>query len=338
MAENIDRDMMYFPHAPGAPPPVIHPPIVLPPAPPPVVEPPVIHPPVDQQPVVQQPVDQQPVVQQPVDNNIAGAPPPPPQQQEPLFIGPHILVGPRLPPIDDIVANDPEIRRICSELATLSNSLIFNNKEKIMNIASGQGRSYHQAPFNQQQYWQPPLSLEGWGIITLNTLLQQIKWYVRMATNPEPNRRRSFNFQQATDALRTTIRDNLNTKYNSAEQSDNISRANAMGFMPNPNANKERFWGTPGNVVFGAGSIGGIFSDILGSTTYAGGPPINDVRRYSELILQLYIRIQAILVENGIQQGGKKKRRRTQKVNNKQSSKRSSKQRKVNSKQSKKRK
>jgi len=102
--------------------------------------------------------------------------PPPPQQQEPLFIGPHNLVGPRLPPIDDIVANDPEIRRICSELATISNKLIGNNKEKIMNIASGQGLSYHQAPFNQQQYLQPPLSLEGGGIITLNTILQQIKW------------------------------------------------------------------------------------------------------------------------------------------------------------------
>jgi hypothetical protein len=275
-----------------------------------VVQQPVVQPPVGQEP---QPA-QQPVVPPPIENddNIAGAP----------------------PPIDDIVANDREIIIICSELATLSNNLIFNNKEKIMNIASGQSQQYHIQSYNQQQYLQPPLSLEGGGIITLNTILQQIKWYVRMATNPEPNRRRSFNFQQAIDALHTTIQDNLNTKYNSAEQLDNISRANAMGFMPNPNANKERFWGTPGNVVFGAGSIGGIFSDILGSTNYAGGPPINDVRHYSDLILQLYIRIQAILFENGIQQGGKKKRRRTQKVNNKQSSKR----RKVNSKQSKKRK
>jgi hypothetical protein len=309
MAENINRGMMYFPHAPGAPP--------APPQEEQVAEPPA--PPVDQQPVIHPPVvQQQPVGQPPV-------------------VPPQILVGPRLPPIDDIVANDPEIRRICSELATLSNNLIFNNKEKIMNIASGQGRSYHQAPFNQQQYWQPPISLEGWGIITLNTILQQIKWYVRMATNPEPNRRRSFNFQQAIDALQTTIQENLNAKYTIAAEQD--SRNMSIGhFIPNPNANKERFWGTPGNVVFGVGSIGGIFSDILGSTNYAGGPPINDVRRYSDLILQLYRRIQAILVDNGIQQGGKKKRRRTQKVNNKQSSKQSSKRRKVNSKQSKKRK
>ena len=94
--------------------------------------------------------------------------PPPPQQQEPLFIGPHNLVGPRLPPIDDIVANDPEIRRICSELAKISNILTSPNKENIMNLARGQSQSYHQAPYQLQQYWQPPLILEGWGNITEN--------------------------------------------------------------------------------------------------------------------------------------------------------------------------
>ncbi len=243
-------------------------------------------------------------------HHVAAAPPMP-QQAEPLFIGPHNLVGPRLPPIDDIVANDPEIRRICSELATLSNNLIGNNKEKIMALERGQSQSYHQAPFNQQQYWGPPLLLEGWGNITENTLVQQIKFYVRMAANPEPNRRRSFNFQTAIDALQTTIQDKLNTKYNSAAELD--SRNMSHGFNPNPNANKEMFWGTPSNVVLGAGSIGGIFQQILGSTNYAGGPPINDVRRYSDLILQLYRRIQTILIENGFQQGGKKRRKQTYK-------------------------
>jgi hypothetical protein len=248
-----------------------------------------------------------------------GAPPPPqqnnppPQQEEPLFIGPQNLVGPRLPPIDDIVANDPEIRRICSELATLSNKLIGNNKEKIMALERGLGQGYSQAPYQLQQYFQPPLILEGWGNITENTLLQQIKFYVRMATNPDPNRRRSFNFQPAIDALQTTIRDNLNTKYNSAAEQD-VKNSTSGHFPIYPNANKEMFWGTPSNVVLGAGSIGGIFSQIIGSTNYAGGPPINDVRRYSDLILQLYRRIQAILVENGFQQGGKKKKRKQTKT------------------------
>jgi hypothetical protein len=116
MAGNINHEMMYFPHAPGAPPP-------------PVVNPPVVPQAVVPQAVVQQPVGQEPQpAQQPVENddNIAGAPPPH-QQQEPLFIGLHNLVGPRLPPIDDIVANDPEIRRICSEISTFlsTNANVF---------------------------------------------------------------------------------------------------------------------------------------------------------------------------------------------------------------------
>jgi hypothetical protein len=60
----------------------------------------------------------------------------------------------------------------------------------------------------------------------------------------------------------------------------------------------------------------------------------NTARQYVNLILQLYRRIQTILVENGFQQGGKKN-------NNKQTIKRkkiNSKRRKLNSKQSKKRK
>ena len=247
--------------------------------------------------------------------HVAAAPPPPQQQineqaQEPLFIGPHNLVGPRLPPIDDIVANDPEIRRICSELAILSNNLIGNHKEDIMNLARGLGQSYHQAPFNQQQYWQPPLILEGWGNITENSLIQQIKFYVRMATNQDPNRRRSSNFQEAITELENSIRDVLTTKYNSAAEQDSRNRSNSIVFMPYARENVE---GVAASVTLGAGSIGGIFKHIIDiiSRIYGGRPPINDVRRYCDLILQLYRRIQAILVENGFQQGGKKRRKQT---------------------------
>ena len=38
---------------------------------------------------------------------------------------------------------------------------------------------------------------------------------------------------------------------------------------------------------------------------------LNTARQYVTLILQLYIRIQEILVENGFQQGGKKRRKQT---------------------------
>jgi hypothetical protein len=186
MAGNINHEMMYFPHAPGAPPP------------------PVVNPPVVPQAVVPQAVGQEPQpAQQPVENddNIAGAPP----AAEPLFIGPHNLVGPRLPPIEDIVANDPEIRRICSEISTIINDLIGINKEKIMYIATRQSEQYHILQYNLQQYWQPPFILEGWGNITENTLLRQIKWYVKMATHLEPNRRHGFNFQAAIVGLENSI-------------------------------------------------------------------------------------------------------------------------------------
>jgi hypothetical protein len=301
MAENHD---MYFPGVPGAPP--APPAPGAPPAPP----------------VVQQPVEN--------DNNIVGEPH---QQQELLFIGPHNLVGPRLPPIDNIVENDPEIIRICNELATIINKLVGNYKENLMNLAGGITRAYNQATFQQQQYSQPPLTLEGFGNVTLNTILEQIKFYARMATHPEPNRRNGFNFQAAIVATENSIQDVLTERYNRAVEQDNINMANSYGFMSNPNPNKQ---GVAASVTLGAGSIGGIFMQILQNLNinYGGIMPIQDVRNYSNLILQLYRRIQAILVENGFQQGGKKKKRRTKKrirVNTKQSKK----QRIVNNKQSK---
>jgi hypothetical protein len=309
------------------PPPVIHPPVVpqavvLPPAPPPVV-----HPPVGQQPVGQEP---QPG-QQPVENddNIAGAPP-----AEPLFIGPHNLVGPRLPPIEDIVANDQEIRRICSELATMLNNLIGNNKENLMNLASGTGYGYNQVPYQQKQYSSPPISLEGWGIITENTLLQQIKWYVKMATHLEPNRRHGFNFQAAIVGLETSITATTEGEKTAAEH-DSRNSANTHGFFQH-RYNAARI---AASVTLGAGSIGGIFTQLLQSTyNFGENLRMREVRPYCDLILQLYRRIQAILIENGFQQGGKKKNNKQtikrKKINSKQSSKR----RKLNSKQSKKRK
>ena len=292
------------------------------------------HPPVGQQAVVPQAVVQQHVgqepqpAQQPVENddNIAGAPP----AAEPLFIGPHNLVGPRLPPIEDIVANDPEIRRICSELATIINNLIGTNKEKIMNIATRQSEQYHILQYNLQQYWQPPFILEGWGNITENTLLRQIKWYVKMATHLEPNRRHGFNFQAAIVGLENSIQATTEREKTAAEQ-DSRNSANTHGFF------QQRYnaAGIAASVTLGAGSIGGIFTESL-YATYNNGENLRmrEVRPYCDLILQLYRRIQAILVENGFQQGGKKNNNKRSKKQRKINSKR----RKLNSKQSKKRK
>ena len=320
MAGNINPDM-YFPHAPGAPPPVIHPPIVLPPAPPPVVEPPVIHPPVDQQ-----PVDQQPVVQQPVDDNIAGAPPPP-QQQEPLFIGPHILVGPRLPPIDDIVSNDPEIRRICSEISIFlsTNANVFYVTEYAHSTSNAGIRS----PISINEFRKATDTL-----FYPTTFIEPVKFFVRNAT--KPNRLPMYNPQISIAALEDSLNNTLSDANIERASSADVSSRGPY-FMPNVdlNQNMKRVYRS----VQITGSIPHL--DPLYHILLRPGEGMiekNIARQYVNLVLQLYRRIQAILVENGIQQGGKKKRRRTQKVNNKQSSKQSRKQKKVNSKQSKKRK
>ena len=310
---------MYGDNVAGAPP---HPPVVPQAVVPQAVVPQAVVPQaVVQPPAVPQAVVQPPVVPQAVenDNNIAGAP-----LAEPLFIGPQQLLGPRLQPIEDIVANDREIRRICSEIATILNNLIGNNKTNLMNLANGTGQSYHKLEYQLLQYASPPLTLEGWGIITLNTILQHVKFYVRMATHPEPNRRQGFNFQAAIVGLENSIRDVLTDRYNRAVEHDNINRANSHGFMSNSNPNQQN---VAASVTLGAGSIGGIFMLILQTvnSNYGGILPIQDVRNYSNLILQLYRRIQTIIVENGFQQGGNKR-------NNKQIGS-SKKQRKSNKKQ-----
>lgn len=312
MAENNDPDM-YFPHAPGAPPPVIHPPVIHPPAPPPVVEPPVIHPPVDQQ---------------PVDNNIAGAPPPPPQQQEPLFIGPHILVGPRLPPIDDIVANDREIRRICSEISIFlsTNANVFYVTEYAHSTSNAGIRS--------------PLSINEFRKATdtlfyPTTFIEPVKFFVRNAT--KPNRLPMYNPQISIAALEDSLNNTLSDANIERASSADVSSRGPY-FMPNVdlNQNMKRVYRSV-QITGSIPHLDPLYHHIL-LRPGEGMIEKNIARQYVNLVLQLYRRIQAILVENGIQQGGKKKRRRTQKVNNKRSSKRSSKQRKVNSKQSKKRK
>ena len=294
---------MYGDNVAGAPP---HPPVV----PQAVAQQPVVQPPAVPQAVVPQAVVQQPVVQQPVDNNIAGAPPP----AEPLFIGPQQLLGPRLQPIEDIVANDLEIRRICSELATILNNLIGNNKENLMNLAGGVTRGYYNTPYQLQQYTSPPISLEDWGIITLNTILQQVNFYVRMATHPEPNRRQGFNFPAAIVATEISITD-ITDRYNRAVEHDNINRANSHGFFQHRNAA-----GIAASVTLGAGSIGGIFTQFLQAinTNYGGNLRMSDVRPYCDLILQLYRRIQTIIVENGFQQGGNNRNNKQRKSNKKQ--------------------
>lgn len=312
MAENIDPDMMYFPYAPGAPP-----------------APPVVQQPVVQQPVVQQPVIQQPVIQQPVENddNIAGAPPP----AEPLFIGPHNFVGPRLPPIEDIVANDREIRIICSEIATFlsNNSNVFYVTEyaQAINRASV---NYNNPSLSINEYRYKPTDT----LFYPTTFIEPVKFFVRNAT--KPNRPQMYNPQTAIETLERSLNNTLSDANIGRASSADVS-SRGLYFMPNvdPNPNIKSVYRS----VQIPNSIPHL--DLLYHILLRPGEGMIDTniaRQYVNLILQLYRRIQVILVENGIQQGGKKRRRRTRKVKNKKSKKQNKKENNKINKQSKKRK
>ena len=248
--------------------------------------------------------------------HVAAAPPPPPPQQnipqqnnpppvneEPLFIGPQNLVGPRLPPIDDIVANDPEIRRICSELATFLETKA--NNSYVIDYAHATGRAavgYNNPTLSINEYRHKPTDT----LFYPTTFIEPVKFFVRNAT--KPNRPQMYNPQTAIATLENSLNNTLSP--------DNIGRAGSSDvssrgpYMSNvdPNQHKKRVFGSvqiPGGIPF----LNELYQVLL--RPGEGMIELNTARQYVTLILQLYIRIQEILVENGFQQGGKKRRKQT---------------------------
>jgi len=252
---------------------------------------------------------------------VAAPPPPPPQQnipqqnipqqnnpppvnEEPLFIGPQNLVGPRLPPIDDIVANDPEIRRICSELATFL--VTKANNSYVIDYAHATGRAavgYNIPTLSINEYRKNPTDT----LFYPTTFIEPVKFFVRNAT--KPNRPQMYNPQTAIAILENSLNNTLSdANIGRASGSDVSSRGSY--FMPNDDPNQHK------KIVFRSVQIpGGIpFLNELYDILLRPGEGMietNTARQYVNLILQLYRRIQAILVENGFQQGGKKRRKQT---------------------------
>ena len=246
-----------------------------------------------------------------------GAPPPPINEQvaaeqlalaeaaaeQPLFIGPQNLVGPRLPPIDDIVANDPEIRRICSELATFLETKA--NNSYVIDYAHATGRAavgYNNPTLSINEYRYKPTDT----LFYPTTFIEPVKFFVRNAT--KPNRPQMYNPQTAIATLENSLNNTLSP--------DNIGRAGSSDvssrgpYMSNvdPNQHKKRVFGSveiPGGIPF----LNELYQVLL--RPGEGMIELNTARQYVTLILQLYRRIQAILVENGFQQGGKKRRKQT---------------------------
>jgi hypothetical protein len=230
---------------------------------------------------------------------------PPPQQQEPLFIGPQNLVGPRLPPIDDIVANDPEIRRICSELARFLETKA--NNSYVIDYAHATGRAavgYNNPILSINEYRYKPTDT----LFYPTTFIEPVKIFVRNAT--KPNRPQMYNPQAAIATLENSLNNTLSdANLGSASSSDVSSRG--PYFMPNvdPNQMMKRVYSSvqiPGGIPF----LNELYHYVL-LKPGEGMIDKNTARQYVNLILQLYRRIQAILVENGFQQGGKKRRRQT---------------------------
>ena len=246
--------------------------------------------------------------------HVAAAPPPPqqniPQQnnpppvnEEPLFIGPQNLVGPRLPPIDDIVTNDPEIRRICSELATFLETKA--NNSYVIDYAHATGRAavgYNNPTLSINEYRHKPTDT----LFYPTTFIEPVKFFVRNAT--KPNRPQMYNPQTAIAILENYLNDTLSdANLGRASSSDVSSRGPYMSNV-DPNQHKKRVFGSveiPGGIPF----LNELYQVLL--RPGEGMIELNTARQYVTLILQLYRRIQAILVENGFQQGGKKRRKQT---------------------------
>ena len=238
--------------------------------------------------------------------------PPPPQQEEPLFVGPHNLVGPRLPPIDDIVANDPEIRRICSELSTFLSTNA--NVSYVTEYAQARNRHISNNMYTPGYSYHPTLSINEYRYKPTDTLfypttfIEPVKFFVRNAIKPN-NRQTMYNPQAEIATLENSLNNTLSP--------DNIGRAGSSDVS------------SRGHVVMPYADLNPNMKSVYRSVQIPGGIPhlvtlydillrpgqgmieTNTARQYVNLILQLYRRIQTILVENGFQQGGKKRRKKT---------------------------
>ena len=235
--------------------------------------------------------------------------PPPPQQQEPLFVGPHNLVGPRLPPIDDIVANDPEIRRICRELATFletkaNNSYVIDYAHATSRASSS---SYNHPILSINEYRSKPTDT----LFYPTTFIEPVKIFVRNAT--KPNRPPMYNPQTAIAILENSLNNTLSAdNLGRASGSDVSSRGHVVMPYADLNQHKKSVYRSveiPGSIPF----LNELYHYVL-LKPGQGMIELNTARQYVNLILQLYRRIQTILVENGFQQGGKKKKRRQTKT------------------------
>jgi hypothetical protein len=175
---------------------------------------------------------------------------------------PEVVITQPPPKIDDIVANDTEIIRICSEISTF----LINNANHRYITELVQARHRGSAKYNIPSFIGP------------------IRWYVRDIIKPKGLS--ITNLKKDIEAMETSLK-----------------WINVVD-LPAERTIQNRFYGSVS--VYGVPFFQEIYDNVL-LKPGDGMIDRNIAIQYVSLVLQLHRRIQAIMVENGFQQGGKRK-------------------------------
>lgn len=203
---------------------------------------------------------------------------------------PDVVITQPPPKIDDIVANDTEIIRICSEISTfLSNNANNSYISEFVGFRNRASMGYNLPMLAINDYRYKPTDT----IFYPNTFIEPVKWYVRDIIKPK-------GFSTVPD-LKTAI-EAMEKSLNVTLSDDNIFKAMDIW---NNGRNLKNVYGSVS--VYGVLYFQEIYNNVL-LKPWDGLIDKNIARQYVSLVLQLHRRIQAIMVENGFQQGGKIKR------------------------------
>lgn len=232
---------------------------------------------------------------------------------------PEVVIPPPPPPkIDDIVANDTEIIRIISEISTFldnnANNHYITEYIQAINRASAQPTLANNK-FLHQNKVTATLSTH-WDLFAF---IDPVKWYVRDIIKPK-GLSISRNLKTAIESMESSLKwfnlvDRITVSrtakrpiqktwtplFSNAE----ILSSDEDDMMPyvDLSRRKQIYSSVP---VYGVPFFQDIYNVLL-KPRY-GSIDTKIAIQYVSLVLQLHRRIQAIMVENGFQQGGKRKR------------------------------
>ena len=205
------------------------------------------------------------------------------------------------PKIDDIVANDPEIRRICRELSTFLETNA--NHSYVINYEQQTSKALDPSPLYINKKRSKPTDK----LFYPTTFIEPVKHYVRSI--PEYP---LYNPQIAIAALEDSLNNTLSDANLGRASSHDVSSQESYMKSVYSSNQKAKIYMAEAIAVRIPGSIGHLNPLYFGLLKQREGGYIpfnrnqrdgmietNIARQYLGLMLQLYRRIQAILVENG---------------------------------------